>query len=74
MRLAWFLMVIGALCVFEAIALMYTGYYVKNILIEITGLCIGIGLGIFPFRYGWKKRKEILAERNPVSGGKETDK
>lgn len=70
MKLAWFLMVIGALCIFEAVALIYTGYYVKNIWIDLTGICIGFGLGIFPFRYGWKRRKEILVQRkNPVHEG-----
>ena len=59
-------MVIGALCMFEAVALMFTAYYVWNILIAITSICIGIGLGAFPFRYGWKRRREILAQRKSL--------
>jgi hypothetical protein len=63
MKLAWFLMVVGALCIFQGIALIFTGSYVNSFWIIFTGFCVGIGMGIFPLRYGYNRRKEILAKR-----------
>lgn len=63
MKLAWFLMIVGALCSFQGVALLFTGYYVGNAIIIITGICVGFGMGYYPLKYGMKMRKSLLLER-----------
>lgn len=68
MKLAWFLMIVGALCIFQGIALIFTGYYASNAIIIITGICVGLGLGYYPFQYGMKRRRELLSEGHEHEG------
>lgn len=63
MKLAWFAMIFGAACILEGIALVYTGYYIHNFWIMLCGMSIGIGLGFFPFKYGFNKRKDLILKR-----------
>jgi len=63
MKIAWFTMIVGALCIFQGVALLFTGYYVGNFWIFLTGVCIGIGLGVIPLEFGIKRRKVILLAR-----------
>jgi len=63
MKIAWLMMIIGALCTFQGVALLFTGYHAGNFWIILTGVCIGGGAGVFPLQYGWKRRKELLLAR-----------
>ena len=63
MKLAWFLMIIGALCIFQGLALLFTGYHASNVIIIVVGICIGLGMGYYPLLYGIKRRKSLLSER-----------
>ena len=57
-------MIIGALCIFQGIALLITGYYSNNAIIIGTGICVGLGMGYYPLQYGMKRRKDILTGRD----------
>ena len=62
MIFSWFLMILGALLIFQGVALVYTGYHVSNALIIITGVCFGTP-GAVCMLFGRNRRKDILEKR-----------
>lgn len=63
MKFAWFLMVVGALLVFQGVAIVFVGINPPNLWIILCGLGIGIGLGYYPMYVGYKRRKEFLSKK-----------
>ena len=67
MKFSWFLMILGALLVFQGVALVYTGYHVSNALIIIPGACFGVP-GMLCMNIGRNRRKDILEKRRVNEG------
>jgi len=61
MKLAWFYLVVGALLVFEGIAVFITGCYAKNALIILAGIVVFVP-AIFLIRSGRSRREKYLVK------------
>lgn len=63
MKLAWFLIIVGALWIIQSVAIIFVGLNPPNLWTLLCGVCLGVGLGYYPAYIGIKRRKHILAER-----------
>jgi uncharacterized membrane protein YjjP (DUF1212 family) len=61
MKLAWFYLLVGALLVFEGIAVFITGCYAKNALIILAGIVVFVP-AIFLLKSGRDRRRKHLVK------------